>query len=81
MVGWLKSKLKDGEKEKGCQGKRGRGVMRLVRSTSCKFSKANTQDKKLYHRFPPGGVSVRRQQFQAVSDVKVWDSVHHPPPL
>lgn len=79
MVGWLKSKLKDGKKEKGCQGKRGRGVTRLERSASCKFSKAKTQDKKLYHRFPPGGVYVRRQQFQT------WkfeiQCPTHPPPL
>lgn len=78
MVGGLKSKLKDGKKEKERQGKRGRGVTRLVRSASCKFSKAKTQDKKLYHRFSP-----RRSIWKetAVSDLKVWDSVHLPTPF
>lgn len=42
----------EGQKEKECQGKRGRGVRRLVRRASYKFSKAKTTDKKLYHRFP-----------------------------
>lgn len=42
MVYWLKSKLREGEKRS--QGKRVRGVRRLVSSERCKFSKVKTPE-------------------------------------